>query len=224
MNKDIILRYLRNELCTAVVGDAMDALSLTVQFLPAEIKPLNHDSVLAGIAMPALEADCASEKATHAKQKRPFGLMFEALDSLKEDDIYLATGASLDYALWGDLMSQRAMHLKAAGAILNGYSRDTKGILNLNFPVFSRGTYAQDQRVRGRIIDYNCPVSFPNGLTVYPGDYLFGDCDGVLVIPQNRAVEVIEAALEKVNGENLVAKAIRQGMSTTEAWDTYGIM
>jgi regulator of RNase E activity RraA len=219
-----ILLHLRNNLFTAVVGDVMDAMGLTRQFLPAEVKPLNPDVVLAGIAMPVLEADCASEQVAHANQTRPFGLMFEALDSLKEDEIYLATGASLDYALWGELMSTRAMHLKAAGAIVNGYSRDTKGILSLDFPVFSRGTYAQDQRVRGRIIDYNCPVSFPNGLTVHPGDYLFGDCDGVLAIPQDRAVEVVEGALEKVNGENLVAQAIRQGMSTTEAWDTFGIM
>lgn len=138
MTKHKILKHLRKDLFTAVVGDVMDAIGLTRQFLPPEVKPLNPDFLLAGIAMPVLEADCACEQIAHANQTRPFGLMFEALDSLEEDDIYLATGASLDYALWGELLSTRAMHLKAAGAIVNGYSRDTKGILRLGFHVLNK--------------------------------------------------------------------------------------
>lgn len=219
-----ILAQLKGHLFTAVVGDVMDAMGMIRQFLPPEVKPLSPDFVVAGLAMPVLEADCHGEEIMSRKSTQPFGLMFEALDDLKEDEVYLATGSSFDYALWGELMSTRAMHLRATGAVVNGYSRDTNGILKLKFPTFSRGTYAQDQRVRGRIIDYRCPVSFSNGLIVQPGDIIFGDRDGVLAIPQSRADEVVEAALEKVNGENKVADSIRNGMSTVEAWNTYGIM
>jgi regulator of RNase E activity RraA len=78
--------------------------------------------------------------------------------------------------------------------------------------------------VRGRVIDYRCPIRFGNGAIVNPGDILFGDRDGVVAIPKEISQEIVQAALEKVEGENLVAKAIREGMSTVEAWNRFGIM
>src|SRR3546814_1308962 len=71
--------------------------------------------------------------------RKPFGLMFEALDSLQRNEVYICSGASPRYALWGGLMSVRAMYQKAAGAVVNGYSRDTNEVLQLNFPTFSLG-------------------------------------------------------------------------------------
>ena len=87
---------------------------------------------------------------------KDFGLMFEALDSLKAGEVYIAAGASPKYALWGGLMTARAKYLKAAGAILNGYSRDTQEILSMNFPVFSYGSYAQDQKSTGKGTGLSC--------------------------------------------------------------------
>jgi 4-hydroxy-4-methyl-2-oxoglutarate aldolase len=121
-------------------------------------------------------------------------------------------------------MSTRAMRLGAAGAVLDGYSRDTHGILKLGFPTFSQGAYAQDQRLRGRVIDYRSPIEFPNGTVVEPGDIVFGDIDGVVIVPQASEREVIQAAIEKVRGENHVRTAIEGGMSTVEAFRTFGIM
>lgn len=88
---------------------------------------------------------------------KPFGIMFGALDSLTQNEVYVASGASFRYALWGGLMSTRALHLKAEGAVLNGYVRDSWEIEKLGFSVFSRGIYAQDQGPRGKVIDYGCP-------------------------------------------------------------------
>lgn len=219
-----ILETLRTRLFTAVVGDVLDAAGRTCQFLPPEIKPLEPGMILAGWAMPVLEADCHGDTVAHREARQSFGIMFEALDSLQADEVYVCTGSSFEYALWGELMSTRAMQLGAAGAVVNGFSRDTNGVLRLGFPTFSRGTYGQDQRVRGRVIDYRCPIRFGNGAVVNPGDILFGDRDGVVVIPQEISQEIVQAALEKVDGENLVAKAIREGMSTVEAWNRFGIM
>nr|WP_272906053.1 hypothetical protein [Escherichia coli] len=101
------------------------------------MKPLHSSMVLAGRAMPVLEADVYelhSSSGNTAIGKKPFGIMFEALDSLKENDVYIATGSSLRYALWGGLMSTRAMHLKAAGAVLDGYVRTLKKFLILISP------------------------------------------------------------------------------------------
>jgi regulator of RNase E activity RraA len=120
-------------------------------------------------------------------------------------------------------MSTRAIKLSAAGAVLDGYSRDTAGILNLDFPTFSYGPYAQDQGPRGKVIDYRIPIEI-GGVKIIPGDIVFGDVDGVCVIPQDAEGEVFTKSLEKARGEKLVRKAIESGMSAVEAFRKYGIM
>ncbi len=219
-----LVAVMKGELFPAVVGDVMDRMGLTHQFLPPEIRPLRDDMVVAGPALTVLEADCADPREAHSGQSRAFGLMFDALDALKAGDVYLCTGASGRYACWGELMSTRAARLGAAGAVAAGFTRDTRGILRLGFPVFSWGRYAQDQGVRGRVIDFGCPIELANRVRAEPGDFVFGDLDGVLVVPRARAPEILEAALEKVRGENRVRDAIGRGMSARKAWETFGIM
>ncbi len=219
------LDHIKKNLNTAVVGDIMDQLGYQNQFLNPKIKPLRDDMILAGRAMPVLEADTLDNisATSNASLKKPFGLMLEALDQLKENEIYLCSGGTPTYALWGELMSTRALKCGATGAVLNGYSRDTLGILKLNFPTFSYGTYAQDQAPRGKVIDFRVPIKIDN-VSINPGDLVFGDIDGVCIIPQKIEKKVIQLADEKVNGENLVRKSIEAGMSTVEAFKKYGIM
>ncbi len=220
-----LFETIRTELFTAVVGDIMDKMGYIHQFLPPKIQPLREDMFVVGRAMTVLEADCYGEKNEGANPylSKPFGLMLEALDDLKENEVYLCTGASPDYALWGELMSTRAMQLKAAGAVVDGYSRDTRGILDLNFPTFSYGRYAQDQGPRGKVIDYRVPIEI-SGVRITPGDMVIGDLDGVCVVPQSIEKEVIAAALEKARAEKTVQKSIQNGMSAVEAFHKYGIM
>jgi 4-hydroxy-4-methyl-2-oxoglutarate aldolase len=217
---------MRAHLFTAVVGDVLDKMGYLHQFLPPEIRPLREDMVAIGRAMPVLEADffMAADAGGHGEfASKPFGLMFRALDSLKPHEIYIATGASPRYALWGELMSVRALHLKACGAILDGYCRDSAGILQLGFPTFSYGSYAQDQAPRGKVVDFAVPIEI-GAVRIRPGDIVFGDRDGVLVIPREAEAEAIALALEKVATENKVRKAIEAGMSTQEAFMQYGVM
>jgi len=220
-----LFNVLKTQLFTAVVGDVLDAMGHRRQFLAAGIKPLHETMKIAGRAMPVLEADIFSDgKGSFGPlAEKPFGIMFEALDSLKAGDVYIATGSSLRYALWGGLMSTRAIHLQAAGAILDGYVRDADEIERLGLPTFSRGVYAQDQGPRGKVIDYNTPIEI-EGVRIEPGDLLYGDREGVLVIPKAAEREAIALALEKVTTENKVADAIRNGMSTVEAFETFGVM
>lgn len=221
-----LFSIMKRELFTAVVGDVMDKLGFLHQFLPPEIQPLRDDMVLVGRAMTVLEADYISEDTESAQgplSKKPFGLMLEALDDLKPGEVYVATGASPLYALWGELMSTRANHLGARGALVNGFARDIPGILALDFPTFATGRYAQDQGPRGKVIDYRVPVEIA-GIRIEPGSLLFGDLEGVLVIPKEAEEDVIALALEKARGEKLVAKAIRDGMSAVEAFKKFGIM
>lgn len=216
----------RKELFTAVVGDAMDKLGLLHQFLPAEIQPLRQDMFTIGRAMTVLEADTFEELSHGSKNPlmgKPFGLMLEALDDLKKNEIYICSGASPNYALVGELMMTRAKHLGAVGAVVNGYSRDTKGLLKMDFPIFSYGNYAQDQAPRGKVIDYRVPIEM-NGVRINPGDIVVGDIDGVCVIPQKHEEEVLRRAFEKSRSEKTVLRAIQHGMSAVDAWSKYQIM
>lgn len=223
---ETLIKLIKEELYTAVVGDIMDKMGYTHQFLPPQIRPLRADMRVAGRAMTVLEADVCDNPANSGANpllKRSFGLMLEALDDLKENEVYICSGSSPDYALWGELMSARAMQCKAAGAVVNGYSRDTKGILALDFPCFSYGPYAQDQAPRGKVIDYRVPIEI-EGVMVNNGDMLVGDIDGVCVVPRKIEEEVFTRALEKARGERVVLKKIQEGMRARDAFDKFGIM
>lgn len=225
-NDDELYSLIRRELFTCVVGDVMDKMGLLHQFLPPQIRPLHPDMVVIGRAMPVLAVDVFEEKVTGAHNevmKKSFGLMLEALDDLKANEIYVNTGSSPRNALWGEMMSTRALKLGATGAVLNGYSRDTKAVLKLNFPTFSWGPYAQDSAPRYKVVDFRIAIEIA-GVRVRPGDFLFGDIDGACVIPQEASEEVFNKALEKARGEKLVRKALEEGSSAVDAFKKHGIM
>lgn len=221
-----LFELIKAELYTAVIGDIMDKLNYTHQFLPPRIRPLQDNTFLVGRAMTVLETDVIENSTTQGNNpllKRSFGLMLEALDDLKENEVYICSGSSPNYALWGELMSARAIACKAAGAVVNGYSRDTKGILALNFPCFSYGPYAQDQAPRGKVIDFRVPIDM-EGVIINDGDIIIGDIDGVCVVPKEIEEDVFIKSLEKARGERMVLKKIQEGMPSREAFDKYGIM
>jgi regulator of RNase E activity RraA len=225
-NDDELFALAQRELFTSVVGDVMDKLRLRHQFLPPQIRPLRGDMMVIGRAMPVLAVDVFEEKVSgtaNALMEKPFGLMLEALDNLHANEIYVSTGSSPRNALWGELMSIRATKLGARGAIVNGYSRDTRPILELGFPVFSFGPYGQDSAPRYKVVDYRVPVEI-GAACVNPGDILFGDIDGVCVVPTHAATEVFTKALEKARGEKLVRKALEAGGSAVDAFNQFGIM
>ena len=223
---DGLFSLARQELFTAVVGDIMDKLGFVHQFLPPKIQPLRADMMVIGRAMTVLEADVFEESNisdNNPVMAKSFGLMLQALDDLQKNEVYVCTGASPRYALWGEIMSSRAMKLKAAGAVVDGYLRDTHGILAMDFPAFAHGSYAQDQGPRGKVIDFRVPLEI-GGVRIRPGDIVFGDVDGVLVVPREAEREVFVGAIEKARGEKIVQKAIEEGMSASEAFKKYGIL
>jgi len=225
-SEEELFGLIRRELFTAVVGDVMDKIGLQRQFLPPQVRPLRDDMVVIGRAMPVLTADVFGENESgtaNPLMAKSFGLMLEALDDLKPNEVYVCAGGSPRYALWGELMSTRAMKLGAAGAVLNGYSRDSEGILQLGFPTFSWGRYAQDQGPRGKVIDFRLSVEI-DGVRIKPGDLVFGDSEGVCVVPQEATEETFALAIEKACGEKLVKQAIENGMSACESFRKFGIM
>jgi regulator of RNase E activity RraA len=225
-----IFQSARRELFSAVIGDVMDTMGLQRQFLPPAIIPLERSMVVCGRAMTVLEADLgdddgdeAAAAAGNGALAKPFGLMMDALDDLKAGEVYICSGASPRYALWGELMSVRAMKCGAAAAVVDGYSRDTRAVMALGFPTFSHGSYAQDQGPRGKVIDFRIPIQVGQARVV-PGDIVFGDLDGVCVVPRAAEQEVLARAFEKAHKEKTVRKALEEGMPSKAAFEKYGIL
>jgi regulator of RNase E activity RraA len=204
-------------LYTPVIGDVLDTLGFWHQFLPQPVQPLTPEMRIAGRAMPVQITDA------WGPQTAPFGRMTEALDALAPGEIYVATGGSQNCAAWGEIMTATAKTRGGAGAIIDGYHRDTPRVLEQDWPVFSRGRFAQDAGVRSKVVDFRCPIEI-GGVQILPGDLIIGDLDGVIVVPQKVEEEVIAKAVEKATAEKVVRKAIEGGMSSTDAFHKFGIL
>lgn len=230
-NDEEMFALMKERLYTPVIGDILDQMGYPHQFLPAEIRPLaamvpvqayvdgtgpDNRLKLAGYACTVLEND------VYGEPKKPFGLLTEALDQLQPNEIYVATGAH-NSALWGELLTATAKKRGAVGAVLDGYTRDTPQVLGINWPVFARACWAQDSSVRTCVCDFRCTIEIGQ-VTIHDGDLVFGDIDGVLIIPKGVHEEVLEKALEKAAGEKIVRRAIEDGMSSTEAFARFGIL
>lgn len=202
---------------TPVVGDILDSLGLPHQILPSRVRPILPSMMVVGRAMPVLIAD------VFGPQQKPFGLLTQALDDLRPGDVYLAHGGRADCAAWGELLTVTARVRGAAGAVLDAFHRDTPKVLEQDWPVFSRGPYAQDAAIRAKVIDYRVPVEI-GAVAVTPGDLVVGDVDGVVIVPRDVEDEVLERALTKMSVESAVRVAIERGMSSTEAFATYGVL
>jgi len=230
-NDEEMFSLMKERLYTPVVGDILDQKGFNHQFLPAHIRPLealaptvspidstqqNNRLKLAGWACTVLEND------VFEAPKKPFGFLTEALDQLRPNEVYIATGAHFS-ALWGEILTATAKSRGAAGAVLDGYSRDTPQVLGQNFPVFCTGCWAQDSSIRTCVTEYRCTIEIGH-VTIHDGDLIFGDIDGVLVIPKAMVEEVLEEALKKASEEKVVRKAIENGMSATDAFKKFGIL
>ena len=216
-----LIGTLSTKLATAQVGDVLDKMGYHHQFLPPGIVPLQPGTKLVGRAMTVLQED--RPQPTNQPEDKPFGRLFEALDDLKEGEVYVATGnASPYYALFGGLMSTRAKHLKAAGAVLDGYVRDASEIEELGFTVFSRGLYAQDQGARGKVERWRCSLKIGD-VEINSGDMVFADREGVLIVPRKIEQEAVRLAVEKASTENQIAKAVKEGMSASVAFEKFAV-
>lgn len=217
MTDNDLFALMKAELYSPVIGDILDDLGHYHRFLPQPIQPMRESMKLVGRAMPVLMID------VFGRQEEPFGRLTEALDQLEPGEIYLATGGTMRCAYWGEILTATSRTRGAVGAVIDGFHRDTPQVLEQNWPVFSRGRFAQDSGVRTKVVDYRCPIEIGN-VWIEPGDLIFGDLDGVLVIPKAVEAEVIDKALAKARGEKLVRREIEAGMSSTDAFRKYGIL
>ncbi len=217
-NDTELFNLMHGQLYAAVLSDALDANGYREQVLQHTIRPLLPDTVVVGRAMPVLCLDVYEISA------EPYQQEIAAVDSLKQDDVLVcSTNGSTRICFWGELLSTAAMARGARGAIIDGFIRDTRKIVDMGFPIFTTGLSPVDSNGRGEVVAYNVPIEC-GGVTVNPGDIVFGDADGVVVVPKDVENVVIHAALEKVQGENKTRDALREGATLREVYDRYGIL
>lgn len=217
VDKDLF-QLMQERLYTGVICDTLDDLGYRNQAFPANIRPLEVDKKVVGRAKTILAAD------VYHIHENPYDKEIAALDSVKPGEVIVAgVNQSTQNGLWGELLSTAAKMRGANGAIIDGVIRDTDKIIELGFPVFCTGFRPLDSKGRGLVIDYDCPLKVGDVL-VNPGDVVFGDRDGIAIIPSAVLEQTVKAALEKVEGENNTRKELLEGKLLREVYDKYGVL
>jgi regulator of RNase E activity RraA len=198
------------------VADVLDEMGLTRQVLPHSIRPLVDGWKVAGRALTIL-----GRPSSKADPDEVFPPLLTMLGDVKPGDVLVSRPNDDVAAHLGELSAETAKYRGARGAVIDGGARDTDYIIRLGFPVFCRYTTPKDVLGRWELEAYNVPITVGD-VTIEPGDYVLGDRDGVVVIPAALAEEVIGKAEEVVSTENLVRKAILQGVHPLEAYRRYG--
>ncbi len=215
---EITLPMMRESLYSAVVCDALDSLGYRNQSPCVPLPPMTTNGLLVGRCKTTLWADMFHE------DPRPYELELKAVDECQPDDVLVAAAdGSMRSGIWGELLSTAATNRGCVGAIVDGAVRDVARMTEMRFPVFARDMCIYDSRDRQRIIDIDVTVEM-RGVRFSPGDLVFADVDGVVVVPREVESEAIRRAWGKVHAENKVRDAIRNGMKATEAWDEYGVL
>ncbi|MDO4741494.1 MAG: RraA family protein [Eubacteriales bacterium] len=213
------LDRIEKELNTAVLCDILDELGYRHQAMDSRIYPLEEGYKLVGVARTVLAYDVFEQP------KEAYATEIEAVDALREGDIAVCANPSCNNGFWGELMTNAAIARGARGAIIDGAVRDITQIKALSgqFRLFAAGRNPLDSKGRCLVADYDCPIMC-GGVRVCAGDLVFGDIDGIVVVPGEVIDKTIELAFEKIAGENLVRDALRSGMLLKDAFAKYGIL
>lgn len=217
---DAAIEYARQHLYSAVIADTLDAIGLHDQVLQPGIHPLDDELVLCGRARVGLYMPLYHDDET----TKVYEVELNLIDDLRPNDVpVLICHGNVGIAPWGELLTTRAMYLQAAGCLTDGSVRDIRHIRRLKFPVFSAGTNPADTKHRGKLMMYDVPGRI-GGVRIASGDIVFGDVDGIVVIPRESAEEVFAKAAKKVSGENTVRDELLRGESLNGVFKRYGIL
>ncbi len=218
LNDNHMFSFIRQHLYVPLVCDILDELGYCNQAMHHRLRPLLPDIKSCGFVGRArtfrwMEINHVSDD--------PYGLEIEAMDSLKTNDVVIH---STDYAgtnaPWGELMSTIAKRNGAVGCVCDSQVRDCVRIIEMGFPVYYSGIRPLDSKGRAIVAAYDVPVRCGEVL-VYPGDIVYADFDGIVVVPKAAELEVFEKAQQKGHNENLSRKELLEGSSLREVYDKY---
>ena len=209
-------------LSAAVLSDTLDSLGLMQQAMRPFMRPLDDSLQLVGRArtgvyMPVYAAPVAGEN--------PYEVEIALVDDLAPGDVVVLAcdGPTDRIAPWGELLSTASAARGAAGCVTDGLVRDVRQIREMRFPVFCGGIGPLDTKGRARMVERDVPVVCA-GVAVRRGDLVFGDVDGVVVVPREAEEEVLRRALEKVSGESASREALQRGEKLADVFRRLGIL
>jgi len=206
------------KLYTAVVADSLDELGVRNQAMREYLRPVHARCTFAGWARTISCVDI------YHIPPDPYSLEIEAVDSLLPGEVaVIGTGKSTRNAPWGELLSTAAKARGARGAVVDGLVRDVGKIEELGFPVFAAGIKPVDSMGRGVVTAYNVPIESGEVL-VHPGDFVFGDRDGIVVVPGERVKQTLELAAGKVQRENHSREEFVNGAYLRDVFAKYGVL
>jgi 4-hydroxy-4-methyl-2-oxoglutarate aldolase len=211
----------KSTLYAAVLSDVLDEFGFREQAMRPFIRPLDETTVLFGRARTGLYM------ATYqvAEGENPYEVEIALVDDFKPGDVaILACGGPTErIAPWGELLSTASKCRGAEGCITDGLVRDIKHIRQMGFPVFHGGIGPLDTKGRARMVEMDTPVEC-GGVPVRSGDLVFGDVDGVVVIPEAQAAAVLARAFEKVKAENTTRDELLQGLLLRDVYERHGVL
>jgi regulator of RNase E activity RraA len=214
------LSDIRQRLSSTLLSDALDGVGQRDQAMDPRLRPLDEGIVLCGRARTGLYLEVH-----HVEPgENPYELEIRLVDDLKADEVaVLATNGSRRIGPWGELLSTAARARGTAGCVTDGLCRDVAAIRRMGFPVVSGGIGPRDATGRGKIVAIDVPVRV-GGVMVLPGDLVFGDVDGVVVVPRAFEAEVLALAIEKAEAEDTVRAELAAGESLEEVFARHRIL
>lgn len=212
--------WVREQLYVPAVCDVLDGLGLREQAMHQRLRPLDSDNcVFVGRARTLrwMETD-------YVVDDDPYGLEIDAMDSLRPGDVVVhSTDHAGTNAPWGELLSTVAKARGAVGCVCDSQIRDCLKIMALGFPVFYRGIRPLDSLGRGRVMAYDVPIRCGE-VWVHPGELIFADFDGVVVVPRKVEDEALAEAAEKAGKESATRAELKRGTSLREVYNRYGVL
>lgn len=208
--------YLKKNLYSGVISDVLDGMGYRNQMIGNTVMPLKDDTVIFGPAFTSIATVVYSMPAD------PLTAQCKVVDQLGEDEVYvLVMRGGRNCAVFGELFATAVKGRKGAGVLMDGYARDLKALLEMDFPLFYAGRDPRTSKGRAEINECQIPVIL-DGVTINPGDIIFGDIDGVAVIPKDIADEVIEKSIETMKNEDKVREGLLNGASLQSVYAKHG--
>lgn len=212
------LPELQEKLYVAVISDVLDQMGYRQQATRSAFFAYTGTDKLLGRCKTTLWADVFNV------DENPYEMELQAVDSCQPGDVLIcAAGGSNRSGIWGELLSTAARNSGCLGVIVHGAVRDVAKMREMGFPVFATAKNVYDSQNRQKVIDLDVAVEI-DGVVFNPGDLVMADEDGIVVIPRDVEAQVIEAALQKVDAENITRDAIKNGMKASEAYQKYGVL
>jgi len=214
-----LFEHLERHAYAAAFSDILDEMGYRSQVLSPDvrIRPLCETFVAVGRAVTLLNAPDTNEE-------EPYDLVIKCIDALTPGTMLVTTArVHLETGIMGELTATALRVKGCRGAVVNGYTRDARKIIKMGYPTFAWGASPIDTTGRVRVVDYNIPITI-GSVTVTPGDLVFADLDGILVVPRAVEQDTIARVLERVSTENVVRKELADGKKMSDVWSRYGVL